>query len=94
MSNADGTAVADGADILGRLVSQVTSPVRWDLCMDAMLALGVTGLLELAPAGTLVGLAKRGMKGVESVALKTPDDLDAAAALIAAHSHTSPSANA
>ena len=94
LSNADGTAVADGADILGRLVSQVTSPVRWDLCMDAMLALGVTGLLELAPAGTLVGLAKRGMKGVESVALKTPDDLDAAAALIAAHSHTSPSANA
>ncbi|MEO9151945.1 MAG: ACP S-malonyltransferase [Lapillicoccus sp.] len=86
LSNADGQAVAAGAEVLTRLVSQVSNPVRWDLCMETMTALGVTGLLELAPAGTLVGLAKRAMKGVELVALKSPDDLDAARDLVARHS--------
>ncbi len=85
LSNADGQAVSNGADAVSRLVTQVSNPVRWDLCMEAMTRLGVTGLIELAPAGTLVGLAKRAMKGVELVALKTPDDLDAARALIGRH---------
>lgn len=86
LSNADGQAVGTGGEVLTRLVTQVSNPVRWDLCMETMTALGVTGLLELAPAGTLVGLAKRAMKGVELVALKTPDDLDAARDLVARHS--------
>ncbi|MDN5766370.1 MAG: ACP S-malonyltransferase [Humibacillus sp.] len=85
LSNADGTAVAGGAQALDRLVRQVSNPVRWDLCMETMLALGVTGLIELAPAGTLVGLAKRAMRGVETLALKSPDDLAAARTLIDAH---------
>ena len=66
LSNTDGVAVATGAEFLGRLISQVRNPVRWDLCMETMTELGVTGLVELAPAGTLVGLAKRAMKGVPS----------------------------
>ncbi|GAA2501110.1 ACP S-malonyltransferase [Terrabacter carboxydivorans] len=85
LSNADGASVADGPDALDRLVRQVSNPVRWDRCMETMLALGVTGLLELAPAGTLVGLAKRAMPGVETLAVKTPDDLEAARTLIGAH---------
>lgn len=85
LSNADGAPVVTGADALARLVSQVSNPVRWDLTMSTMVAMGVTGMLELAPAGTLTGLAKRAMKGVELLALKTPDDLDAARALVAAH---------
>ena len=88
LSNADGRAVTDGADVVARLVRQVSNPVRWDQCMATLVDLGVTGLLELAPAGTLVGLAKRAMPGVESVALKTPDDLDAARALVDAHADT------
>ena len=84
LSNTDGVAVATGAEFLRRLISQVRNPVRWDLCMETMTELGVTGLVELAPAGTLVGLAKRAMKGVPTVALKTPDDLDAARGLLAA----------
>ena len=83
LSNGDGAQVATGQDALNRLVTQVSNPVRWDLCMATMTELGVTHLIELAPAGTLVGLAKRAMKGVQSVALKTPDDLDAARALLA-----------
>ncbi|MBB2985030.1 ACP S-malonyltransferase [Terracoccus luteus] len=85
LSNADGAPVSDGAEVLGRLVRQVSNPVRWDLCMQTMLDLGVTGLIEIPPAGTLVGLAKRAMKGVETLALKTPDDLDAARRLVADH---------
>jgi len=82
LSNGDGASVATGQDALDRLVTQVSNPVRWDLCMATMNDLGVTHLIEMAPAGTLVGLAKRAMKGVQSVALKTPDDLDAARALL------------
>ena len=86
LSNADGDPVVDAADALARVGAQVTSPVRWDLCSDRLLALGVTGLLELAPGGTLAGLAKRSLPGVEVVALRSPDDLDRARALLAAHS--------
>lgn len=85
LSNFDGSTLADGAANLSSLVAQVTRPVRWDLCEETMLELGVTGLLELAPSGTLTGLAKRGMKGVKSFALKTPDQLEDARAFVAEH---------
>jgi [acyl-carrier-protein] S-malonyltransferase len=82
-TNRDGSRVTDGALFLQLLVGQVASPVRWDLCMESFSATGVTGLIELAPAGALVGLAKRGLKGVPTVAVRTPDDLPAALELIA-----------
>lgn len=85
-TNAGGTTVSNGADFVSKVVSQVSSPVRWDLCMEAMLAAGVTALIELSPAGTLTGIAKRSMPGVETLALKTPEQLDAARTLIANHS--------
>lgn len=82
LSNADGQPVAAGAEFVERLVKQVSSPVRWDACMETMAGLGVTRMIELLPGGTLTGLAKRGLRGVETVALKTPDDLEAARELI------------
>ncbi|MEU6798358.1 ACP S-malonyltransferase [Nonomuraea wenchangensis] len=82
LSNADGRPVAAGAEFVERLVKQVSSPVRWDACMETMAGLGVTRMIELLPGGTLTGLAKRGLRGVETVALKTPDDLEAARELI------------
>jgi [acyl-carrier-protein] S-malonyltransferase len=85
LSNADGNSIDTGTEALRRLVAQVSNPVRWDLCMDMMVSMGVTGLVELSPGGTLVGLAKRAMPGVAAVAVKTPEDLDAARALIAEH---------
>ncbi|MGW6022967.1 ACP S-malonyltransferase [Streptomyces sp. NPDC055099] len=83
VSNRDGQAVATGADVVSRLVGQVANPVRWDLCMETFKDLGATALIELCPGGTLTGLAKRALPGVRTVALKTPDDLDAASELIA-----------
>jgi [acyl-carrier-protein] S-malonyltransferase len=88
LSNLDGKPVATGADVLQRLIRQVTAPVRWDLCMATLRELGVTGVLELPPAGTLAGLVKRELKGEgapEIVTLNTPDDLPAARDLIARH---------
>lgn len=85
LSNADGTVVHDGREVLRHLVRQVSNPVRWDLCMQTMLDLGVTGLIELPPAGILAGLAKRGMPGVEIFTLNTPEDLPAAAEFVAKH---------
>ncbi len=83
LSNYDGGEVTDGGAAVESLIAQVSRPVRWDLCMETMVKRGVTGLIELAPAGTLAGLAKRGMPGVKTVAVKTPEDLSAALALFA-----------
>lgn len=76
LSNRDGKPVTSGAAAMQSLVDQVTRPVRWDLCMQTMVNEGVSNMVELAPAGTLVGLAKRGMKGVPATALNSPDELD------------------
>lgn len=85
LSNRDGAGVRSGADWLTRIVSQVSLPVRWDLCMAAMSRLGVSAIIELPPAGTLAGLARRAMPGVKPLAIKSPDDLDEARALLAEH---------
>ncbi|GCE01216.1 ACP S-malonyltransferase [Embleya hyalina] len=85
LSNSDGTVLHDGREVVRRLVTQVSNPVRWDLCTETMKGLGVTGLIEVTPAGTLTALAKRALPGVETVALKTPDDLEAARKLVEAH---------
>lgn len=84
-TNAGGKSVTSGQEFVQLMVNQVKSPVRWDLCMQAMVEAGVTALIEVSPAGTLTGLAKRSMPGIESVAIKTPDNLDAALALIENH---------
>ena len=84
-TNAGGKSVTSGQEFVQLMVNQVKSPVRWDLCMQAMVEAGVTALIEVSPAGTLTGLAKRSMPGIESVAIKTPDNLDAALALIEKH---------
>lgn len=95
VSNRDGAVVTSGNDALSRLVEQVSTPVRWDRCMATMADLGVTGLLELAPAGTLTGLSRRGIPGVATFGLSTPDQLDAARAFVDDHAgHTSSSLGA
>ena len=85
LSNADGAVVDDGAEVVRRLVSQVGNPVRWDLCLDALAELGVTGILELPPSGTLTGIAKRTLKGVALFNLNTPDQLADAHTFVAEH---------
>ena len=78
ISNKDGEVVTDGAEVLTRIVNQIANPVRWDLCMETMKKLDITGVIELPPAGTLVGLLKRGAPEIETFALKSADDVSAA----------------
>lgn len=88
LSNADGAVVSDGPEVLARLVSQVANPVRWDLCLTTLADLGVTGIVELTPAGTLTGIAKRNLKGVALFNLNTPEQLDDARTFVAEHAGT------
>lgn len=81
-TNSDGSVVSNGRRALDLVVAQVASPVRWDRCMASFAEHGVTGIIELSPAGALTGLAKRALRGTPTVAVKTPDDLDAAVALL------------
>jgi [acyl-carrier-protein] S-malonyltransferase len=81
-SNQNGQLVSSGQEFVDLLVGQIANSVRWDLCMEAMVQAGVTSVIEVSPAGTLAGLAKRGMPGVEVVALKEPKDLETAQDLI------------
>ncbi len=90
ISNADGHVVHDGREVLDRIVRQVARPVRWDLCLETMRDLGVTGVLEMPPAGTLTGIAKRALKGVATFALNGPEQLDDARAFVEEHGSPSP----
>lgn len=81
-TNADGSQVQDGRHFVDLMVRQIASPVHWDAVMSSFQQAGVTGIIELAPAGALVGLAKRGLRGTPTVAIKTPEDLPAAVELL------------
>ena len=85
ISNKDGAVVSDGNEVLERIVGQVAGPVRWDLCMETLAKVGVTGVIEVPPAGTLVGLIKRAQPNIETFALKSPEDLAGAKEFIARH---------
>ena len=81
LSNADGRPVDSAADAMEKLVAQLTRPVRWDLCNDTIRQREVAAIVEFPPAGTLVGIAKRELKGTPTHPVKTPADLDGLAEL-------------
>lgn len=85
LSNFDGRPVANGDQALSRIVQQIAHPVRWDLCMATLAEMGVTGVIELAPGGTLTGLLKRAVPNIESLAIKNPADIPAAQEFAAKH---------
>jgi [acyl-carrier-protein] S-malonyltransferase len=85
LSNKDGAVITSGREILDRIVNQIANPVRWDLCMETLNAQGVTGVIEVAPAGTLVGLIKRAVPAIEQYALKSPTELENAQTFATTH---------
>ena len=85
LSNKDGEVVLSGREVLDGIVAQIANPVRWDLCMEKLVALGVTGAIEVAPAGTLVGLIKRAAPTIETLAFKSPTDVATAQEFISNH---------
>ena len=85
ISNKEGAIVSDGREVLDRIVDQIANPVRWDLCMQTLQAQGVTGVIELAPGGTLAGLIKRAAPEIEQFAIKSAADISAAREFAARH---------
>jgi [acyl-carrier-protein] S-malonyltransferase len=85
LSNRDGSVLTSGREILDRIVSQIANPVRWDLCMQTLADQGVTGAIEVAPAGTLVGLIKRAAPTIEQSAFKSPAERESAATFVSTH---------
>ena len=85
LSNKDGAVLSSGREILNRIVNQIANPVRWDLCMQTLADQGVTGAIEVAPAGTLVGLIKRAVPAIEQCALKSPAEIETALLFASTH---------
>jgi [acyl-carrier-protein] S-malonyltransferase len=85
LSNKDGAVLKSGREILDRIVNQIANPVRWDLCMQTLAEQGVTGVIEVAPAGTLVGLVKRAVPTIEQCALKSPAEIESATSFVSRH---------
>ncbi len=85
LSNKDGAVITSGREILDRIVNQIANPVRWDLCMQTLADNGVTGAIEVAPAGTLVGLIKRAVPTIEQCALKSPAEVETASTFAQTH---------
>jgi [acyl-carrier-protein] S-malonyltransferase len=85
LSNRDGAIITGGDELMARIVGQVSGPVRWDLCMETLAAKGVTGVIEVAPGGTLTGLVKRAQPGIELFAIKSPDDIEGAREFARSH---------
>ena len=85
LSNRDGAIITGGDELMARIVGQVAGPVRWDLCMETLAAQGVTGVIEVAPGGTLTGLVKRAQPGIELFAIKSPDDIEGAREFARSH---------
>ena len=85
VSDLDGAVITTGPELARRLVAQVTAPVRFDECLRTLRTLGVTAAVELTPGGVLAGLVRRELPDVDVVALRSPDDLDAARALVREH---------
>lgn len=85
VSNKGGDVVVDGSEFLKRIVGQVASPVRWDLCMETFSSMGITGMIELFPGGTLTGIAKRALAGVELLPISTIDDIEKVSGFVQTH---------
>jgi len=78
ISNVSAAPVTDPEDIRAGLVQQVTAMVRWRESVQAMAAAGVDRLVELGTGKVLSGLAKRIDRNIDTLAVESPDDIEAA----------------
>lgn len=72
LSNRDGQEVASGEEFMKSLLKQVSSPVRWDKCMETIN--GAQIVVEAAPSGVLSNLLKKSIDDAQIYSLKTADD--------------------
>jgi [acyl-carrier-protein] S-malonyltransferase len=84
IANVTAGPISDPAEIRQRLVEQVTATVRWRESVAAMAAAGVTDIVEVGAGKVLAGLAKRIAPSLNAISVGTPQEIDAALALLTA----------
>jgi [acyl-carrier-protein] S-malonyltransferase len=77
VSNVTAQPVSDPVESRRLLVEQLTSPVRWTACVQALLDHGLRRFLELGPGSVLTGLLKRIDPAAECRSIGTARDLNA-----------------
>jgi len=77
VANVVARAITEPAEIVHRLVDQVTGTVRWRECVAYMFAQGVTVFYEVGAGKVLSGLVRRIAEGASGVAVGTPEDIAA-----------------
>lgn len=83
VANVDAGVSSSAGVAREKLVAQVTGAVRWQASVEAMVAAGVTHVIEIGPGKVLTGLVKRIAKGVALVNISDPATLAAYASTIA-----------
>ena len=77
VANVLAAPISEPAEIVRRLVEQVTGTVRWRECVVAMAGAGVTTFYEIGAGKVLTGLVRRIADGASGIAIGTPDDVAA-----------------
>jgi [acyl-carrier-protein] S-malonyltransferase len=75
VANVTAQPITDPAEIVRRLIEQVTGTVRWRDSVSNMAGAGVTTFYEVGTGKVLSGLVKRIADGAAGVAIGTPDDI-------------------
>ncbi|MFI5183456.1 MAG: ACP S-malonyltransferase, partial [Vicinamibacteria bacterium] len=82
VNNVDARMVTAGAACREGLVRQVSGTVRWQECVEALVAAGVDTFVEIGPGQVLSGLVKRISKRVRTLGVEDPSSLEAAVAAL------------
>lgn len=81
VANAAAVPVTDPVRTRELLIEQLTSPVRWVECVEAMSATRPDAWIEVGPSKVLTGLMRRIDRAADVRAIGGPDELDAVQAL-------------
>ena len=84
VSNVEAQPNADASRVVPLLLEQVSAPVRWIECVEALKAQGVTRVVELGPGKVLAGLVKRISKDIETFNVEDAASLEKTLAALGA----------
>ncbi|MBT9775005.1 ACP S-malonyltransferase [Clostridium sp. MCC353] len=82
VANVTASYVTDAAEVKPLLEKQVSSSVRWQQSVEAMLADGVDTFIEIGPGKTLAGFMKKIDRTVKVINIEKLEDIEKAAELL------------
>lgn len=75
-TNVTAEYVTDSSQIKELLVAQVSSSVRWQQCVETMIADGVDTFVEIGPGKTLAGFMRKISRNVTTLNVQTLEDFE------------------